>query len=263
MIMIETPPGIAADFGDRAGDSVRADQAVVLRRAIRGLWTQLPTLSVAGAVVTGAAVVSIVISQLSIIGLVLVPLLVGPSAAAVCAVADDVLARDDTSLRSWWAALGRFAGFGTRTLIIAAAPATLLVLALLALQQSGSSIAYLPVIVSAIVTVVVGATMIAVLPLGVSRPGLRGRLLWLTAAHLVARWPVRFLAPICLLGLGIWACVAFTGTLLILVPAPVALLATAACWTSVLELGAAGPPRHQEVACHQDDDATSKGGATT
>lgn len=231
---------------DPVVDSVRAAQAVVLRRAIRGLWTQLPTLSVAGAAVAGAAGLTIMISQWSISGLVLLPLLIGPTAAALSAVADDVLARDDTTLRSWWTAIRLFAGFGVRTMIIVGAPALLLLGALLALQRSGSPIAYLPVIVSAIVTMITGATVIAVLPLGVSRPRLRGRLLWLTAAHLVARRPVRFLAPVCLLGLGIWAAHALTGTLLILVPAPVALLAGAACWTTMLELSSAGLERYEE-----------------
>ena len=227
-------------------DSTRSDQALVLRRTMRGVWTYLPTLSVAGLAVACATGVAIMISQLSIIGLILLPVLVGPTTAALCVVADDILARDDTSFRSWWTGLRRFSGFGMLTVIIAGLPAALLLVGLLALQRSGSTIAYLPVVLSAIVTVIIGATMIAVIPLGVSRPQLRGLALWLTAAHLVARWPVRFLAPLCLLGLGIWVSHALTGTLLILLPAPVVLLAAAACWTSALELGAGGLERYEE-----------------
>jgi len=220
--------------------SLRSRQSLVLGRSVRGLWLHLPALAAAGAAVAGSAgLADVLAGGLTPVTPLLVALLAGPPAAAMASVVNDVLVRDDSGIVGWWRALRRTAGRGITVLLVPAVPATLLVVAVQVERTSRAPIALVPVWGAAVVTVLAVAATAAALPATVARPALRGIRLWVAALHLVARHPVRFGAAFCLFGLGVWASVSITGTLFLLVPAPVGLLAGAAFWSSAVELGAA------------------------
>ena len=75
----------------------------------------------------------------------------------------------------------------------------------------------------------------AAMPLAAARPEMRGRALWLTALAVVAHRPTRFVAVGSAVAAGVWAAAAWTASLLLLVPAPAAIVAVTATWTSLID----------------------------
>lgn len=222
-------------------DSTQRDatQRVVLQRTVRGVWAGLPAL------LTGSVVLTLAIALTAILGggltpwsLLLSPLLVGPPLTGLAGVCHDIVVEDDATIRKWARATRRTARLGIGLLVIPAIPAVLLMVAVVVHERTASPVWLAPMAVSASATLLALFTLPAAVPAAVARPELRGVALWATALHLVGRWPVRFAAPLTVLGLGLWAGLSITGTLLPLVPGPVLLLAAAAFWSSAIELGA-------------------------
>lgn len=214
-------------------------QQVVLRRATHGLWSSLPALSVGSVTVTLCLGVAFVLGGgLTPWGLLLGAVLTGAPVAALAGVCSDIVLHDEATIRDWAARLRRTGRRGIELLLVPAVPAALLMVASVVHDRSRAAIWLVPMAVSAIATVVTAFALVAAIPAAIARPDLKGLALWGTALHLCARWPLRFLAPLSVLGLGTWAGLTITGTLLILVPGPVLLLAAAAFWSSAVELGA-------------------------
>ncbi|TSD95672.1 hypothetical protein FOS14_17905 [Skermania sp. ID1734] len=217
---------------------------LILRRVSRGAWSGLPILLFASvAVCLAAALVVVLTPGVTPVSVLVFAALETPWAVALLATVDDLIRMEDTSLADWCRGLCCFTGFGYAVMAVPAVAVSLFLVALEVWHQTHSVIALGPVIVSAIVATILGTASTAALPLGIAHPQLRGQRLWITGMHLVARWPVRFLAAPALLGFGVWVATQVSASVLLLVPAPVALVLGAGFWTSAAELDPSLPVR--------------------
>ncbi|WP_234380028.1 hypothetical protein [Streptomyces sp. CMB-StM0423] len=206
----------------------------VLRRVLRGAWPSLPALAVAGAAVCAAGTVAVLLAPgVTPVSVLVAAVLTGPWLAALTAAADRIAADGEAGLCDWGRGLRALWRFGAAQTLVPAVPAAAF-LAALALWQQSQSVWLLPSLAAGGACAVAGLLALpAALSLGAARPGLRGRLLWICAAHLVARRPTRFLAAPSLALLGLWASLRWTASLLLLVPPLVALVAAAATATAL------------------------------
>lgn len=219
--------------------SVATDAVIV--RTLRGAWPSLPPLLVASAALCGVATVALLAAPgLNTVAVLVYAVLGAPALAALAAVANTVAFDDVATIRGWASALREHAGFAVRHGLLAAAPAVLF-LAALRVWTDGHPLWVLPSLaLTGAAAVLAGLGLLALLPLGVARPDLRGRRLWITAGYLVARRPSRFVAVFCLAGVGVWAATSWSASLLLLLPAPTALVLAAAVWTTVSEVSEVG-----------------------
>lgn len=217
--------------------TVRADKTdTVIVTTLRGAWPCLPALLVASTALCAAATVPVFVAPgINPVAVLLYAVLAGPFLAALTAVANSAAFDDVATIRSWARALREHALFGVRQSLVAAAAGELF-LAALQVWSRGHPVWMLPSLaLTGAATVLTLSGLLAVMPLGVARPGLRGVRLWITALHLVARRPVRFVAVFSLVGLGLWAATTWSASALLLLPAPVALLMAAAVWTTAAD----------------------------
>lgn len=216
-----------------------ATQHLVLQRTIHGVWTGLPALLAGSVTLTLAVAAGVVLGGgLTPWSLLITAVLAGPALTGLARVCHDIVVEDDATIRGWARATRRTASTGIGLLAVPVIPAALLMVAVVVHERTGSPLWLAPMAVSASATVIAVFTLLAAVPAAIARPEVRGVARWALALHLVARWPVRFAAPLTVLGLGVWAGLSITGTLLPLVPGPVLLLAAAAFWASAVELGA-------------------------
>ena len=73
---------------------------------------------------------------------------------------------------------------------------------------------------------------VAVLPLGTATEARPAGALWLAGIGLVARHPTRFVAAVSVVVTALWAATAVSASLLLFLPAPAAIVAALATWTS-------------------------------
>jgi hypothetical protein len=212
----------------------------VIRTTLRGAWPSLPALTVASAALCAAATVPTLIAPgVNPIAVLLYALIAAPFLAALCAIANTAAFNDVATIREWTRAVRAYGTFAISQALIPAAAAELF-LAAQALWSRSHPLWTLPSLaLTGAATVLTLLGLLATLPLGIARPNLRGRLLWVTALHLVARRPSRFLAIFSLTALGLWAATTWTASLLLLLPAPAALVTAAAVWTTATEATAA------------------------
>lgn len=214
-------------------------QRVILRRVWSALWRHLPMLALSAAVTAIPAALGFwAAGGHPLLLPVLLALLAGPTLMALLSVVQGALVEDDTELRSY---LRQLRGTGLRSMLLALIPAgssVSLFAAAEAYAHTGHPAFLLSLCTAVTATILAVAGFVVVLPLVVARPQLRGLRLWVTGWHLLGRWPVRFLAPIVLAGLALWVAMALSSTLVLLLPAPIALLAGAAYWCCAVELGA-------------------------
>jgi hypothetical protein len=217
-----TPPGTAA-----------AEDAL-LRRVLRGAWSSLPALAVGSAAVGGAAALTMLLAPgISPASTLVAAVMLGPFVAALAAVAERVADGGTASVRDWLSSVRRLAVFGVGACLLPALIAALFQVALFAWQHTGSALLLPSVAVSGAAAMTALLGLFAVLHLGSRDPNLRGNSLWRTGLALVLLRPLGFVATCCLAGLGLWACVGVTASLLVLVPGPVALVAAAATGTAI------------------------------
>lgn len=204
-----------------------------LTRTLRGLWPSLPALLAASVTLCLAATATVlVLPGVTPLSVLLGAVLAGPGAAALVATVNEISFTGDATVRTWWQHLRRLWAFGIRHAVPAAAVLAAFLVALTVWQRTAGYWALPSLGVSGACTVLAFLGLPAVLALGAARPGLRGRLLWICALHLVARRPLRFLAGPSLALLGVWAATAWSASLLLLVPAPVVTVMVTAVWTS-------------------------------
>lgn len=214
-------------------------QRLILRRVWSSLWRHLPALAVSGAI-TAAAVLfgyRVVGGPWAVTPLV-VALVAGPTLMPLFNVAQGALVDDDTELRRYVRDLPRYAMRSTGYTLVAGLCLSALLGAVEMYEARGDALGVASLAASAAGTVIALLGLMALLPAAVARPRLRGTRLWATSLHLVGRWPVRFLAPFALMGLVVGCAVNFTTSLVLLLPVPVALVASASYWCCAVDLGA-------------------------
>lgn len=169
---------------------------------------------------------------------ILLALFAGPTVMALFGVVHGALVDDDTDLRSYLHGVRDTALRSTAHSSVPALCLVSLAAATEAYARTGSIFALVSLGTALVATVLSVAGLVAALPLAVARPQIRGVRLWVTSWYLIGRWPIRFLAPCIVAGLGLGLAVTVSSTLVLLLPAPVALLASAAYWCCAVELGA-------------------------
>jgi hypothetical protein len=233
--------GLAGSGAALTSDAKLASDAL-LSRMLRGIWPSLPALLVASAAQCAAAAVPVLVAPgINPVAILVIALVVAPFTAALAATVNAMAIDGAVTIRTWWRGLRSGWAFGIRQALV---PTVAAILFLAALHVwAGRRGWVLPSLaVTGAATLLTTAGLLAVLPLGVARPRLRGITLWITALHLVTRRPVRFLAALSVAGAGLWAAAAWTASLLLLVPAPATIVMVAAVWTSVEELLAESQP---------------------
>lgn len=214
-------------------------QRLILRRVWHAPWRHLPTLAVSS--VTTAIPVALamrIAGGSPLLTPLLLALLAGPTLMALLAVVQGALIEDDTDLRTHLRRLRTSALRSTGYSLIPALCLASLIAAIDLYARTESRILLISLGTAIVATVLSISGFMALVPLAVARPELRGVKLWATSWHLVGRWPVRFLAPVVMTGLALWAVFSVSTTLVLLLPAPIALLAGAAYWCCAVELGA-------------------------
>ncbi|RNI20294.1 hypothetical protein [Flexivirga caeni] len=215
-----------------------ADQRLLLRRTMRGVWPQLPLLLLGSVVLCLAAVVvALVAPGATPVSVLLLAVLVAPPAVALGAVTNSVLRYDDASFavwrRGWRVGIRR----GIACAIPQAVAGALFVVAIEVWRRTGQPALLVSVAVCGAVTLALIPFTAAMVQVLTVLPELTLRDQWRVAAGWVVRWPVRFLAAPILLLLGVWLATQLSVSLLLLVPAPVAFVSAAALWTSAVESG--------------------------
>lgn len=218
--------------------TIESGERVVMRRAFRGMWTYLPVLLAGSILVCAVSVLVVLIAPgITPVSVLLIAALVVPAFGALVGVANGIVMRGDSRMRAWGSALVTGWWLTTR---LAAAPAVAIALCLVARevwQRTSSPLALVPVGIAIVVSGILTLGLAAALPLALERRQLRGIRLWASALYLVAKQPIPFVAVICAAAMGVWAATAFSASLLLLVPAPLALLCSAATWSTAAKIG--------------------------
>lgn len=199
-----------------------------LPQAFKALWHELPVLVAAGVLVcVSSGLVVLVSPGLSPVSLLLGAVLVGPTWAAVTATTDSIVREDRGGVLLLLQNLKRHALAG---LEVACVPAVIGALALLNWQLSTSAVFAIPLAVSGCASVLALLGSCHAFSLRVTT-GLRGKTLWVTALHLVAKAPLVPLGVLALAFVALLLGTSVTASLLLLAPGPVALFASAGTWT--------------------------------
>lgn len=217
----------------------RGLQHLILRRVWSALWRHLPMLAISSTVTTlGASIGFWFAGGSQLLVPILLALLAGPTVMALFLVVQGALVADDTDLRAYLRGVRDTALPSTAHSLIPALCLVSLAAAADVYARTSSTFMLVSLGVAIVATSLSVAGFVVVLPLAVARPHVRGAMLWVTAWHMLGRWPVRFLAPIVMAGLALWTALTYSSTLVLLLPAPIALLAGAAYWCCAVELGA-------------------------
>lgn len=199
-----------------------------LPAAFRALWHELPLLATAGALVcTASAVVVLLSPGLSPLSVLLAALAIAPVWAAVIATTDAVVLDDRSGVPVLLKNLRKHAGAGLEVGLV---PAVVVALALVNWHLYSGPLFAIPLAVSGCASVLLLLASCYAFSLRVTA-GLRGKRLWLTALHLVARAPLVPLGVLALAFVALLLGTSVTASLLLLAPGPVALFASAGTWT--------------------------------
>ncbi|MFI7059600.1 hypothetical protein ACIBL3_01340 [Kribbella sp. NPDC050124] len=199
-----------------------------LPTALRAMWHELPLVAAAGFLVcTASGVVVLLMPGVSPVSVLIGALVIGPVWAAVVATTDSVVREDRGGV---WLLLRHLRKYGVAGLEVAAVPAVIAAVALLNQAVYSGPLFAVPVAVSGCATVLALLASCYAFSLRVTA-GLRGKTLWLTALHLVARAPMVPLGVLALAFVALLLGTSVTASLLLLAPGPVALFASAGTWT--------------------------------
>ncbi|PSL05145.1 hypothetical protein CLV30_1047 [Haloactinopolyspora alba] len=205
-----------------------------LRALFSGTWHSLPAV-LTGSVLVCAAAVPVVFASPgpNPVAAVLAAVLVTPAFAAVVALADRLWLGDDVTVRELAAAVPSCWRRGTGAGLVAAVPAALFLVAHEMWTQTAQPWLLVPMSVSGAATVVATLVLVVALPTSVREPATPHARVWISAAYAVARRPVPPIGAVALAGLGVWACVALSASVAVLVPGAVALTTAAAARTTL------------------------------
>ena len=207
----------------------RSAEETVFAGAGRQLWDALPAFLVTG---TAACVVTGLVlwfaPGLTPVSVLLYAALLAPAYGALVSQAHDALAEETPgafsfgthALRTWRLSLALFGAPAITT--------ALTLVSLLVWSRTGSALVLAPLAVGASTSALLAVAAMVGMPLAVSEPRLRGVRLVLAALSLAAKRPVPVAGIAAVAVLGIWAATQFSGTILFLMPAPLAVVSVLA-----------------------------------
>lgn len=216
----------------RSGPSARARSErdeTLFTGAGRRLWDALPAFLVTGtAACVAVGLVLWLAPGITPISALLYAALLGPVYGALVAQARDALDGEVPGAFSIGRHLVRNSHLSVGLFAAAAVAVALTLVSVLVWSRTGSVLLAAPTAVGATVSALLLVAVAVGLPLGMSTPRLRGVPLVVTALVLTARRPVPVIGIVAIAVLGIWAATQFSGTLLFLLPAPIAIVSVLA-----------------------------------
>jgi hypothetical protein len=205
----------------------------IVARTWRAAWRALPALAVASAATCGAATVPVLVSPgPNPLALLIGAVCIGPFATALVVLANELVVDGDPSVARWWRGLRTYARFGIATALVPAAAATTFLAAAHVIVTTHSPLVWPSFAVTGAATVIATLGAVAVLPLGTATGPRPTGALWLAGIGLVTRHPTRFVAAVSFVVTALWAATAVSASLLLFLPAPAAIVAALATWTS-------------------------------
>jgi hypothetical protein len=205
------------------------DRAAEAREDLRRLWESLPAFLVTGTAVCVATGIVLWLGRgVSPVTLLLLALIPGPLYGALVHQSVRALQGEAPGSFSLPASVRRMWRPSVTLLL---PPAVVGALALVALFAAGRSASWLPLVpagLGAAVTVLLAIAALIGLPLAAADPELRGIRLTLSALHTAARRPAPLLGTVAVVVIAVWAALQFSGTLLFLAPAPLAVVSAIA-----------------------------------
>lgn len=220
----------------------RGVEAEIIRSTMRGVWPSLPALLVASAAVCAAATVPVLLAPgVNPVALLVAAVVCGPCLAALAAVTNEIAFEGQSTTRSWWQAVRRRCSFGLQSALVPAVPAVLFLAAVEVWNATNNPLVWPSFVVTGMTTLVALLGLMAALPLGDAQPDLRGVRLWVVAVPIVAARPSRFIAVASAIGFVVWISTELSASLLLFLPAPAAIVAVTATWTSVAAVESVTP----------------------
>ncbi|MGN6326800.1 hypothetical protein [Pseudolysinimonas sp.] len=214
---------------DPEAEAAERDRVGEARETLRRLWDALPAFLVSGTVVCLATGAILWFARgVTPLSLMLLALLAGPLYAGLVRQAAMARAGDTPGAFSLIAAVRAALRPALTLLLPPAVTGSLTLLALVVAGRTGSWAALVPLGVGAATTVLLAIAALVGLPLAAEGRGGRGARSILAALHEAARRPVPVLGVIALLVIAGWAAVELSGTLLFLLPAPLAVVSAVA-----------------------------------
>lgn len=207
----------------------RSDAAAEARELARRMWDALPAFLVSGiAVCVVAGIVAWFAPGPSPVTLVVAALTVGPLYAALVTQAAAALADDTPRAFSLSAAIRSSIRRALTLLLPPSIVGALALVALLVADRTGSWLPLVPAGAGVSATVLLIVAALVGLPLGAAQPELRGPMLVLAALRTASVRPVPVLGTIAIVVIAGWAATQISGTLLFLLPAPLAVVSVPA-----------------------------------
>lgn len=233
---------MSADTGPtataRSGPVATAAGAAWAGRLRTTVWPNLPTLLVTSTVVSAAALLAMLVAPgITPASLLLWALLVAPPAAALVAQANDMV------LGGWprpFSVVGYVRRAGLLGLTVWLPPAVAGACAMVAVgvwERTREPLVLVSAAVGAVGAALLTIAALVAVPVGLERPGLRGARLTVTALHVAARRPVPVFAVAAFAVAAVSSAERVAASLVLLVPAPLALVLVAAVWTSAEAAG--------------------------
>jgi len=211
----------------------RPDEREIIAATLRNTWPSLPALTVASAAVCLAAAVPVLVAPgINPVAAIVAAVAVAPFGAALVAVVQQMAGDDHGTMTTWSQALRHRSGFAVAQALVAAVACALFLAALHVLDVTGATWVWPSVAVSGAAATLTTLGLTAAVPLGLRDPRLRGLPLWLAAVALVAGRPVRFVATGAAIGFVVWLATELSASLLLFLPAPAAIVAVTATWTT-------------------------------
>jgi len=201
----------------------------------RVAWPNLPTLLIGDWVISLAALFVVVVAPgASPVAVILWALIVAPIFGALLAQISDMTEHKAVSPLSVFAYSRRYGVISISVWLVPAVSAASSLVALQWWKQTRDGFALLATSAGGCATVVLILGAVAALPIAIREPSARGVPLFLLSLHIVARRPVPIVAVLALLAIGAWASASLSPSIIVLIPALLALVNHAAVWTSAL-----------------------------
>ncbi|WP_427887619.1 hypothetical protein ACQHIV_32145 [Kribbella sp. GL6] len=199
-----------------------------LPAAFKALWHELPVLATSGILLCAASALVVFLSPgLSPVAALLGAFVVSPVWAGVVATTDAVVREDRGGVPALFRNIRRHALAGVGVGLV---PGVVVAVGLLNWELYSGPVFLVPLAVSGCASVLLVLASCYAFSLRVTAE-LRGKRLWFTALHLVARAPLVPLGVLALAFVALLLGTSVTASLLLLAPGPVALFASAGTWT--------------------------------
>jgi hypothetical protein len=219
--------------------AINDDDVNYVVRTRRLVWPNLPSIALSSLIVcVGAVAVELLTPGITPFAVLLWAAIVSPLFGALVVQTNElVCSGSDQRLFSIFGYLRRSWLLSYKLSVIPAVAGALCLVALEVGRQTGSLLALVPAGLSGSAALLGLLAAVVALPLAQELPELKLRALLMMSLHVIARKPVPIIAVVAVGVLIGWAAAQFSVALVLLMPAPLAVLLVPAVWTSAATVG--------------------------